>query len=163
MFDGVAAFSRDVRVMRTEDHQKFAADFEGLRERAGVGVFAEFSVVNASAVKADGSADVGLKGGAKGQVTADAEAHSADVSRRDFRMSFEPVECGAATGVEIGDWSFQGVFEAASAASVIEGNGRARRLDAVIDLGCGGDESVTGESDARAKHGAGELENVRVA
>ena len=77
-------------------------------------------------------------------------------------MGAEPVECGAATGVEIGDGCFQGVFEATSAAGVVERDSCAGRLDAVIDLGGSGDESVTGQTDARAKHGAGELEDVRV-
>ena len=162
MLDGFAAFAGDVRVIRTENHQKFAAYFRGLRERAGVGVFAEFSVVNARAVEADGSADIGLKRSAKGEVPTNAETHGAKISERGFRMSAEPVERGAATGVEIGDGRFGCVFEATGAASVVEGNGRAGRLDAVIDLGGSGDESVTGQTDAHAKHGAGELEDVRV-
>ncbi len=162
VFDGVAAFVGDVRVIRTEDHQKFALDFGSLREGASVGVFAQFSIVNTGAVKADGSADIGLKGGAKGEVPTDAETHGAEVSRGDLRMSAEPIKYGAATGVEIRDGSFQGVFEATGAARVVKRNGRAGRLDAVIDLGGSGDESITGQTDAHAKHGAGELEDVRV-
>jgi len=162
LLDGIATFAGNVRIVRTEDHQKFAADFGGLRERSGVGVFAKFSVVDAGAIKADGGANVGLKGGAKGEVATDAEAHSAEVYRSDFRMSFEPVERGAAAGVEIGDACFGGVVQAASAAGVVERNGAAGRFDAVIDLGRGDDETVTGESDARPEHWAGELEDVRV-
>src|SRR5882672_3006188 len=77
-------------------------------------------------------------------------------------MSAKPVECRAATGVEIGDGRFQGIFEATGAARVVKMNGRAGRLDAVIDLGGSGDESITGQTDARVKHGAGELEDIRV-
>ena len=84
MFDSVAALAGDVRVIRTENHKKFAAYFRGLREGAGVGIFAEFSVVNARAVEADGSADIGLKSGAKGEVPTNAETHGAKISRRDF-------------------------------------------------------------------------------
>ena len=91
-----------------------------------------------------------------------AETHGAKISGRDLRMSAEPIKCGAATGVEIGDGSFGGVFEATGAAGVVKRNGRSGRFDAVIDLGGGGDESVTGQTDAAAEHGAGELEDVRV-
>jgi len=161
-FDGLAAFAGDVRVIRTENHQNFASDFRTLGERAGVGVLAQLSIVNAGAVKTDGGADIGLKRSAKGEVPADAETHGSEVSRRDFCMSAEPVKRGAATSVEIRDGRFQGIFEATGAASVVEGNGRAGRLDTVIDLGSSGNESVTGQTDASAKHGAGELEDVRV-
>jgi len=150
-------------VVRTEDHEQFAANFGGLREGASVGVFSEFSVVDAGAVEADGGADVRLKGGAKGEMSPDAEAHGAETSRRDFCMGGEPVEYGAATGVEVGDGSFGGVFEAAGSACVVEWDGGAGRLDAVIDLGSGGDETVAGQADAGAEHCAAELEDVGVA
>src|SRR5882724_4283319 len=162
MLDGFAAFAGDVRVIRAEDHKKFAAYFRGLREGAGVGVFAEFSVVNARAVEAYGSADIGMEGGAKSEVPTNAETHGAKISGRDFRMSAEPIKCSAATGVEIRDRRFGCVFEAARAARVVKRNGRAGRFDAVIDLGSSGDESITGQTDAGAEHGSGELEDVRI-
>src|SRR5256885_8806987 len=147
MLDGVAAFTGDVRVIRAENHKKFAAYFRGLRERAGVGVFAEFSVVNARAVEAYGGADIGLKRGSKREMSANAETHGAKIAGCDFRMSAEPIKCGAATGIEIRDGRFGCVFEAARAAHVVKRNGRAGRFDAVIDLGCSGDESITGQTD----------------
>src|SRR5882757_9503320 len=144
MLDGFAAFAGDVRIIRAEDHKKFAAYFRGLREGASVGIFAEFSVVNARAVEAYGGADIGLKSSAKSEMPTDAETHGAKISGRDFRMSAEPIKCGAATGVEIGDGCFGCVFEAARAARVVKRNGHAGRFDAVIDLGSSGDESITG-------------------
>ncbi len=162
MFDGVAAFAGDVRIIRAENHKKFAAYFRGLREGAGIGIFSEFSVVNARAVEADGSTDIGLKSGAKGEVPTNAETHGAEVSRHDLRMSAEPIKCRAATGIEIRDGRFGCVFEAACAARVVKRNSRAGRLDAVIDLGRSGDESVTGQTDAGAEHGSGELEDVGI-
>ena len=75
----------------------------------------------------------------------------------------DPVGIELVCGVEIGDGSFGCVVEAARAASVVKRNGRAGRFDAVIDFGGSGDESITGQTDTGAEHGAGELEDVRIA
>lgn len=162
-FDDFAAFGGNVRVVRTENHEEFATNFGSLRERASVGVFAEFSIVNAGAIEADGSADIRLKSGAKGEVPTDAEAHGADIWGCDLWLSAQPVERSATTGVEIGDWSLGSVFETARAASVVEGDGAAGWLDAVIDFWRNSNEAVTGETNASAEHRAGELENIGIA
>lgn len=78
-------------------------------------------------------------------------------------MGREKIESGAATGVKISDRSLKGIVEASGTACVVERNGGARRLNAVIDFGSGGDKAITGQPDASTKHGSRQLKNVGVA
>src|ERR1700682_1021143 len=59
--DGLASRLRDVGIPYAEDHQELAADFAGVGQRSGVGVLAEFSIMDAGAVKADRCADIRLQ------------------------------------------------------------------------------------------------------
>src|SRR6185295_18676276 len=161
--DGRAAGVRYVRILGAEDHEQTAANFFGAGERTGVGVLAELAVVDAGAVVAHRDAHVRLKGGAEGEVAADAETHDADFSRRDARMRGEPVEATAAVGVEMRNWSFRSVLLAARATGVVERNDSAGRLDAAIDFRRGGDKAVSGEAYAKAQQRRSELEDVGVA
>jgi len=95
-------------------------------------------------------------------VAADAEAYGADFTFGHFGMRGEPVECGAAVGVKVGDRSFQGILLALCAAGVIESDDGAGGFDAIVDFGAGDDEAVTREAHAGAERGARELKNVRV-
>ena len=162
-FDDFAAFAGNVRVVRTENHEEFATDFGRFRKRASVGVPTEFSIVNAGAIEAGAGADVRLKGGTKGEVPTDAETHSAEICGRDVWLSAQPVERSATTRVKFSDARLGGIQETTGAASVVEGDGSARWLDAVIDFWRNGNEAVAGKTNASAEHRAGELENIRIA
>ena len=119
--------------------------------------------MDAGGVVADGDADVGLKGGAEGEVAADAESDDADFAWCDARMGGEPVEATAAVGVEMRDRSFRGVLLAARAAGVVERDDRAGRLDAAMDFRRGGDKAVSGEAHAKAQQWRRELKDIGVA
>lgn len=160
--DDVASLAQDVGIVGTEDHEKFAPDFGGLLERSGVGVFAKFSVVDAGAIEAGGCANIGLERSAESEVATDTETHGAEFAGRDFGMRGKPIESGAATGVEIGDGSFESVVETARAAGIVERDGAAGRLDTVVDLRSGRDETVAGETNTGAEHRTCELKDVRV-
>src|SRR5215470_3517839 len=56
-----------------EDHQKFTADFLCASQRSGIGVLAEFAIMDTRAVVTHGSPDIGLEGSAKSQMASDAE------------------------------------------------------------------------------------------
>src|SRR5262249_59572062 len=75
-----ASRARHVGVVGPEDHQKFAADFLCASQRSGIGVLAEFAIMDARAVVTHGSPDVGLECGAKGQMADYAESHVAYLS-----------------------------------------------------------------------------------
>src|SRR5215472_5292858 len=78
--DRFASGIRNVRVLCSENHQEFTANFVCTRQRSGISVLTELAVMDACPVVADGCADIGLVCSTEGEVAADAEAHSADFS-----------------------------------------------------------------------------------
>ena len=93
-----AAFGGDVRVLSAPDHEQFAFDVLGAFERVVVHAFAEAAFVDVGGVEAGGGHDVGVHGGAEGEVAADADAHRAEFAGA-VGAGGEMVEDGAGVGV----------------------------------------------------------------
>ncbi len=159
--DGGPAVGGDVGVGGAEDHLQVAADRPGPGEGAGVGVGAELAVVDAGAVEAGRGADVGLQGGAEGEVAAEAEAAGGELAGGDGGVGGGEVEEGADVGVEGGGGQAAGVGERPVAVGV-EVEGGAGGLDPVVDLGGEDDEAVARQPLGDPEHRPGELEDVGV-
>jgi hypothetical protein len=97
-----AAFEGDVRVLAAPDHEEFAVDVGGALEGVVVHAFAEAALVDVGGVEAGGAEDVGVHGGAEGEVAADADAHRAEVAGA-VGARGEVVEDGAGVGVVAGE------------------------------------------------------------
>ncbi len=69
-----ARFGGDVRILAAPHHQELAADVFGAIERIIVHAFAEATFVDVGGVEARGCEDIGVHGGAKGEVASDADA-----------------------------------------------------------------------------------------
>jgi len=158
--NGFASRAGHVRVVGPEDHQKFAANFLRASQRSGIGVLTEFAIMDAGAVVTHGSLNIGLECGTKGQMAANAETNGADFAWRDEGMLGKPVQTSAAVGIEMRDRRRCGILLAAGASSVIEGDNRARRFDAAINLRGGNDKPVTRQANASAQQWRRELKNV---
>ena len=96
--DGHAAFGGDVGVLAAPDHEELAFDFGGALEGVVVHAFAEAVFVDVGGVEAGGGEDVGVHGGAEGEVAADADAHGAEFAGA-VGAGGEVVEDGAGVGV----------------------------------------------------------------
>jgi hypothetical protein len=158
--DGHAAFEGDMRVLAAPDHEEFAFDvfraFEGV-----VSAFAEGAFVDVGGVEAGGGEDVGVHGGAEGEMAADADAHRTEVAGA-VGAGFEVVERGAGVGVIAGEFfcGLEGV--AAVGTGLVVGEDGAGGFELVVDLGHGDDVTVAGEHGGGAADGRGDLEDLGV-
>lgn len=158
--DGHAAFEGDVRVLASPDHQELTLDVFGAFERV-VSAFAEGAFVDVGGVKAGGGENVGVHGGAEGEVAADADAHGSEMAGA-VGAGFEVVERGAGVGVVAGEL-FGGLEDvAAVGASLVVGKDGASGFELVVDLGAGDDVAVAGEHGGGAADGRGDLEDLGV-
>src|SRR6266550_6649469 len=108
--------------------------------------------VNVGGVEAGGGLDVGVHGGAEGEVAADADAHGAEVAGA-VGTCGEVVEDGAGIGV-VGCDGLVGLEEvAAIGAGLVVGEDGAGRFGLVVDLGHGDDVAVAGQHGCGATDG----------
>jgi hypothetical protein len=149
-----------VRVLCTEDHEEFTANFFCTSQRSGICVMTELAVMDACAVVADRGTNVALECGTEGEVAADAETDRTDFPRRDFGMFGEPVLTGATVGIEMRDRSLRGVLLAAGAPGIVKWDHRPGRFNAAINLGGSGNKSIPSQPYASAEQGRSELKNV---
>ena len=136
-------------------------DVGGAGEGVVVHAFAEAALVDVGGVEAGGGEDVGVHGGAEGEVAADADAHGAEFAGA-VGAGGEVVEDGAGVGVVAGDvlGGLEGV--AAVGAGLVVGEDGAGGFELVVDLGHGDDVAVAGEHGGGAADGRGDLEDLRV-
>jgi hypothetical protein len=156
-----AAFEGDVGVLSAPDHEEFAVDVFGALEGVVVHALAEAALVDVGGVEACGGFDVGVHGGAEGEVAADADAHGAEVTGA-VGAGAEVVEDGAGVCVVGGDWLGGLEFVASVGAGLVVGEDGAGRLELVVDLGHGDDVAVAGEEGGGAADGGGDLEDFGV-
>jgi hypothetical protein len=78
LIDRFASRIGNVRVLCTENHQEFTANFFGARLRSGIRVLTELAIMDACPVAADRCADIWLECGTEGEVAADAETDRTD-------------------------------------------------------------------------------------
>jgi len=74
------ALEGDVRVLTAPDHEELALDVGGAGEGVVLHAGSEGGFVEVGGVEADGAEDLGVEGGAEGEVAADADAHDADLA-----------------------------------------------------------------------------------
>jgi hypothetical protein len=156
-----AAFEGDVGVLTAPDHEEFPLDVFGALEGVVVHALAEAAFVDVGGVEAGGGRDVGVHGGAEGEVAADADAHGAEVAGA-VGAGFEVVEDGSGVGVVGCDWLGGLEFVAAVGAGLVVGEDGAGGFELVVDLGHGDDVAVAGEHGGGAVDGGGDLEDLRV-
>jgi hypothetical protein len=156
-----AAFEGDVGVLAAPDHEELALDVGGAGEGVVVHACAEAAFVDVGGVEAGGGEDVGVHGGAEGEVAADADAHGAELA-------------GAVGAGERGgrgrrgrrrrSWRVLGGLEgvAAVGAGLVVGEDGAGGFELVVDLGHGDDVAVAGEHGGGAADGRGDLEDLGV-
>src|SRR5215470_10253768 len=118
--DRFASRIGNVRILCSENHQEFTANFVCTRQRSGICVLTELAVMDACPVVADRCADIWLECGTEGEVAADAETDSAHFPWRDLGMFGEPVQTGPAIGIKMCNRSLRGVLLAARASGVIK-------------------------------------------
>jgi hypothetical protein len=82
VIDRFASSIGNVRVLCTENHQEFTANFFGARLRSGIRVLTELAIMDACPVAADRCADIWLKCGTEGEAAADAETDRTDFPSR---------------------------------------------------------------------------------
>ena len=150
LIDRFASRIGNVRVLCSENHQEFTANFFCARQRSGICVLTELAIMNACPVVADRCTDIGLECSAEGEVAADAEAHSADFPWRDLGMFGEPVQTSPAIGIKMRNRSLRGVLLAARPSGVIKWDYRSGRFDAAIDFRRSGNKSVPGQTHTRS-------------
>ncbi len=158
--DLIAASEWDMRVLATEDHEQFAMHFVCTLQGIVVLVIAECGCVDVGCVKASRGADIGLHGGAEGEVAAEADAHDPKLAVAG-RHRGEVVESCASVGVIRGELFFKLVEVAFVGSLLVVGQEGASYFEFVIDLGDGDDVTVPGEECGCAANGAGELEYRR--
>lgn len=156
-----AAFEGDVRILTTPDHEELALDVFGALERVVVGTFTKAAPVDVGGVEADGSAEVGVHGGAEGEVAADADAHCAEFAGT-VGAGLEVIECGAGIGVVARELLGGLPLISAIRAGLIVGEDGAGGFELVVDLGHGDDVAVAREHGGGAADGAGDLKDLRV-
>src|SRR5271166_4107233 len=108
--------------------------------------------MDSGAVIADCCPDVGFERRPEGQMPADAEAHRSQLTVLDTGMPGEVIESRSPVFIEMRNGSPGGIFEPPSSPAIIERDGSAERLEAVINFGCGGNETVAGQPGACAQH-----------
>ena len=109
-------------------------------------------------VEAGGGDDIGVHGGAEGEVATDADAHRAEFAGA-VGAGGEVVEDGAGVGV-VGCDGLVGFEEvAAIGAGLVVGEDGAGGLGFVVDLGHGDDVAVASEHRCGAADGRGDLED----
>ena len=155
--DGHAAFGGDVGVLSAPDHEELALDFGGALEGVVVHAFAEAVLVDVGSVEAGGGLDVGVHGGAEGEMAADADAHGAKFAGA-VVAGGEVVENGAGIGVVRCDGLVGFEEVAAIGAGLVVGEDGAGGFGLVIDLGHGDDVAVAGQHGGGAADGCGDLE-----
>src|SRR5277367_868756 len=80
----------NVRIVAPENHQQLSANLFRARQRTGIEVRSQFSVVNPRAVETHRRFHIGLQRCAKRQVPADTKSHRAQFSRRRLRVLIQP-------------------------------------------------------------------------
>ena len=136
-------------------------DVFGAFEGVIVHPFAEATFVDVGGVEAGCGLDVGIHGGAEGEMAADADAHGSEVAGA-VGARFEVVEDGACVGI-VGGYGLGGLEDVAAVrAGLVVGEDGAGGLELVVDLGHGDDVAVAGEQGGGATDGGGDLEDLRV-
>ncbi len=110
-------------------------------------------------VEAGSGYDVGVHGGAEGEVTTDADAHGSEFAGA-VRARGEMIENGAGIGVVGGDRLVGFEEVAAIGAGLVVGEDSTGGLRLVIDLGHGDDVAVPCEHGSGAVDGGGDLEDL---
>jgi hypothetical protein len=156
-----AAFEGDVGILAAPDHEEFALDVGGAGEGVVLHAGAEGGFVEVGGVEADGSEDLGVEGGAKGEVSADADAHDADFAVA-VGARKQMVDDGARVGVVAGEFlgGLEGVAAVGSGLVVLEDLSGGFEL--VIDLRDGDDVAMSGEHGGGAADGRGDLKDLGV-
>ena len=155
------ALEGDVRVLAAPDHEELSLDISGAGEGVVVHAGSERGLVEVGGVEADGAEDLGVEGGAEGEVAADADTHATDFAVA-VGAGEEVVDDGAGVSVVAGELLFGLKGVASVGAGLVVGEDLSGRDELVIDLGDGYDVTVAGEHGGGAADGGGCLEDLGV-
>jgi len=150
-----------VRVLAAPHHEEFALNVFGALEGVVGQAFAEATFVDVGGVEAGGGEDVGMEGGAEGEMAPDADAEGSEFAGT-VGAGGEMVEDGAGISVVAGEL-FSGIpLVPAVGTGLVIGEDGSRGLELVVDLGHGDDVSVAREHGRSAADGGGDLEDFGV-
>src|ERR1700676_3823376 len=109
---------------------------------------AQLSVLDTRAVEADSGPHIGFECAPEKEMAAHAKAHRTKLGMRHAGILDEVIERRAPVLIEVRHRSLCGVLHPARSSAIVKRDHRAGRLDAVIDFGGGGHETVTGQPNA---------------
>lgn len=159
--DFEAAFKRNVWILAAPDHEEFALDLAEAVEAVVVHALREAALMDVGGVETNGGEHGGIHGGAKCEVSADADAEGAEAAGAGWVLR-EIGQGGAGIGVVVSErlGGFEGI--AAVGAGLVVGEDGAGGFVLVVNLGHGDDEAVAGQQRGGAADGAGDLEYLGV-
>ena len=156
--DQLSAFAWNVRVLTAPDHQQFAMNILDAVKGIIMCSLPQAALVNIGGIKADAREHIGIHGGAKREMSSDANADGAQLACA-VASILEIVQHRASIGIVgrqfLGDFQ----FIAPIGPGLIVGKGDARRFKLMVNFRNSHDKAMARKECRRPLNGAGDLEN----
>src|SRR4029453_6032320 len=158
--NGLAALTRDVRILAAPDHQQLAAKLPDPVERVVIHTLPETALVDIGGVEAGRCPDIGIEGGTEGKMTTDADPDRPELAGARGVVG-EKVQGG--TGVRVvGSKLFSDLVGVAplGARCVVGEDANSTLLQLLEDLRHRNDVAVAGKKGGGPADGTGHLEDL---